>query len=66
MFDIAAQNGGMASKGRLGAARAQLGGGVSALDRRRIIAQMVAESISGQFKNDVLRRKMCYSQRFQY
>ena len=59
MFDIAVQNGGMRSKGRFDSARGQLSGGMSALDRRRIIAQVVADSIAGQFKNDVLRRKMC-------
>ena len=59
MFDIAVQNGGMRSKGRLDAAGARLHDGMSALDRRRIIAQVVADTIDGQFKDDVLERKMC-------
>jgi hypothetical protein len=59
MFDIAVQNGGMGSKGRLGAARARLNHGMSALERGRAIAQVVVDSIAGQFKNNVLRRKMC-------
>ena len=59
MFDIAVQDGGMRSKGRLEAARAQLHDGMSGLDRRRIIAQIVVDTIDSQFKNDVRERKMC-------
>src|SRR6516165_10162507 len=59
MFDVAVQNGGMGSKGRLDSASRQLSAGMSALDRRRMIAQVVTESITGQFKDDVRSRKMC-------
>jgi Putative peptidoglycan binding domain len=62
MFDVAVQNGGMRSKGRRDAARAKLNPGMSALDRRRVIAQVVADSITGRFKNDVLQRKMCIAE----
>jgi peptidoglycan hydrolase-like protein with peptidoglycan-binding domain len=59
MFDIAVQNGGMGSKERLDTATRQLSTGMPALDRRRMIAQVVTDSITGQFKDDVRSRKMC-------
>ena len=59
MFDIAVQDGGMRVKGRLEVARAQLHDGMSGLDRRRTIAQVVADTVDSQFKDDVLQRKMC-------
>ena len=59
MFDIAVQDGGMRSKGRLEAAREQLHDGMSGLDRRRTIAQVVVDTIDSQFKEDVRERKMC-------
>jgi peptidoglycan hydrolase-like protein with peptidoglycan-binding domain len=62
MFDIAVQDGGMRSKGRLEAAREQLHDGMSGLDRRRIIAQVVVDTIDSQFKNDVRERKMCIAE----
>jgi hypothetical protein len=62
MFDIAVQNGGMRSKGRLEAARRQLHDGMSELERRRVVAQVVVDTINGQFKDDVRQRKMCIAQ----
>jgi hypothetical protein len=59
MFDVAVQDGGMRSKGRLDAARARLHDGMSGLDRRSTIAQVVADTIDSQFRDDVLQRKMC-------
>ena len=59
LFDVAVQDGGMRSKGRLDAARGLITGAMSALDRRRTIAQVVGDSIGGAFRNDVLSRKMC-------
>jgi Putative peptidoglycan binding domain len=57
LFDIAVQNGGMQSKGRLKSAKAQLKDGMAAADKRRVVAQVVADSIDGKFRNDVLTRK---------
>jgi peptidoglycan hydrolase-like protein with peptidoglycan-binding domain len=62
MFDIAVQNGGMRSKGRLEAARRQLHEGMSDLERRRVVAQVVVDTINGPFKDDVRQRKMCIAQ----
>ncbi len=62
MFDIAVQDGGMRSKGRLEAARRRLHDGMSDLERRRIIAQVVVDTITGAFKDDVRQRKMCIAQ----
>jgi hypothetical protein len=57
LFDVAVQNGGMRSKGRLEAAQAQITDGMAAREKRRVIAQVVADSITGPFKGDVLARK---------
>src|SRR5271166_3016418 len=59
MFDIAVQDGGMQSKGRLASARERLNPRMSGLDRRSTIAQVVVDSIDGSFKDDVRQRKMC-------
>ena len=59
LFDVAVQDGGMRSKGRLEAAKAQIRNGMSATERRVTIAQVVADTIDGDFHDDVLNRKMC-------
>jgi hypothetical protein len=59
MFDIAVQDGGMQSKGRLASARERLNSRMSGLDRRNIIAEVVVDTIDGSFKEDVRQRKMC-------
>jgi len=59
MFDIAVQDGGMGSKGRLEAARERLNPRMSGLERRGTIAQVVVDTIDGDFKDDVRQRKMC-------
>jgi hypothetical protein len=62
MFDIAVQDGGMRSKDRLESASRQLNSGMSGLERRRTIAQVVVDTIDGPFKDDVRQRKMCIAQ----
>jgi hypothetical protein len=62
MFDIAVQDGGMLSKGRLEAARERLNPRMSGLERRRTIAQVVVDTINGDFKDDVRQRKMCIAE----
>jgi peptidoglycan hydrolase-like protein with peptidoglycan-binding domain len=59
LFDVAVQDGGMRSKGRLAAAQSQLKPEMNAAQRRHVVAQVVADSIAGSFREDVLRRKMC-------
>ena len=59
MFDIAVQDGGMQSKGRLASARERLNPRMSGLDRRSTIAEVVVDTIDGSFKEDVRQRKMC-------
>lgn len=59
VFDVAVQDGGMRSKGRLAAAQNQLKPEMNAGQRRHVIGQIVADSIAGSFREDVLRRKMC-------
>ena len=59
MFDIAVQDGGMRSKERLASARERLNPGMSGLDRRRTIAEVVVDTIDSSFKEDVRQRKMC-------
>jgi hypothetical protein len=59
MFDIAVQDGGMHSKGRLASAKARLDSHMSGLDRRSTIAGVVVDTIDGDFKQDVRQRKMC-------
>ncbi len=59
MFDIAVQDGGMRSKERLDSARERLNPGMSGLDRRRTIAEVVVDTIDGPFKDDVRQRKIC-------
>ena len=59
MFDIAVQDGGMRSKGRLASAQARLNSHMSGLDRRSTIAGVVVDTIDGDFKEDVRQRKMC-------
>jgi len=60
MYDVAVQNGGMRSKDRLQDAqvRIQAQSPATAADKRAIIAQVVADSITSQYKQDVLTRKM--------
>jgi hypothetical protein len=41
LFDVAVQNGGMQSKGRLQAATTQIKDGMAAVDKRRVVAQVV-------------------------
>ena len=59
LFDVAVQNGGMGSKNRLTSALDQFTQQKpkTALDRRKIVAQVVADTVSGKFKQDVLDRK---------
>ncbi len=57
LFDVAVQNGGMRSKGRLKSAQSKITSGMAAVDKRRAIAQVVADTIKGKFKGDVLARK---------
>jgi peptidoglycan hydrolase-like protein with peptidoglycan-binding domain len=59
MFDIAVQDGGMRSKGRLASARERLNPHMSGLDRRNTIAEVVVDTIDGGFKEDVRQRKLC-------
>ncbi|MBS0562480.1 MAG: hypothetical protein JSR21_20730, partial [Proteobacteria bacterium] len=59
MFDIAVQNGGMGSKGRLQAAKDKLRTGMSPAEKRAVIAQVVVDTIDGPFKDDVRARKTC-------
>ena len=60
LFDVAVQNGGMRSKGRLANARAafQAEKPTSATQRRSIIAAVIADSIGGKYRQDVLSRKL--------
>lgn len=62
MFDIAVQNGGMQAHGRLEKALALLKPTMSGLERRRMIAQIVTDSISGDYQDDVRERKMCIAE----
>jgi hypothetical protein len=59
MFDIAVQDGGMGSKGRLVSARERLNPRMSGPDRRSTIAEVVVDTIDGRFQEDVRQRKMC-------
>ncbi|HKM74750.1 MAG TPA: peptidoglycan-binding protein [Stellaceae bacterium] len=59
MFDIAVQDGGMGSNERLASARERLNSRMSGLNRRSTIAEVVVDTISGPFKEDVRQRKMC-------
>ena len=58
LYDIAVQNGGMASGGRLAAARAGLKAHrqATATERRQIVANAVIATI-GRYKADVAQRK---------
>jgi peptidoglycan hydrolase-like protein with peptidoglycan-binding domain len=60
MYDIAVQNGGMRSKSRLKKAQDAIAqqNPTSAGAKREIIAQVVADTITSSFKQDVLKRKM--------
>jgi hypothetical protein len=59
MFDVAVQDGGMRAKARLEKALELLNPGMSGLERRRTIAQVVVDSIDSPFRDDVRQRKMC-------
>jgi len=59
LFDVAVQNGGMAAKGRLQAAKAKLMATMTPAEKRSVIAQVVVDSIDGPFKDDVRARKTC-------
>jgi peptidoglycan hydrolase-like protein with peptidoglycan-binding domain len=59
LFDIAVQDGGMGSDNRLQAARDRLTPQMSGTERRVTIAQVVADTVSPRFKDDVLARKTC-------
>lgn len=60
MYDIAVQNGGMRSKGRLAKARTAINDAnpTTAQAKRRIIGEVVADTITSKFKADVQARKM--------
>jgi peptidoglycan hydrolase-like protein with peptidoglycan-binding domain len=60
MYDIAVQNGGMRSKKRLASARDAIAAAkpTTARQTREIIANVVVETISSKFKEDVRSRKM--------
>jgi hypothetical protein len=60
MFDVAVQNGGMKSKGRLQKALQKINSAaqLTAWAKREIIAQVVADSIGPKYRSDVLSRKM--------
>jgi hypothetical protein len=62
MLDVAVQNGGMGKKGRLKAAQAQINGGMSPIDKRRVIAEVVANTAAAKWQNDVLTRKLCIAE----
>jgi hypothetical protein len=59
MYDIAVQNGGMGSKGRLQKAQAAIHDQRprTAQAKRKIIASVVADTITSRYKQDVLDRK---------
>jgi hypothetical protein len=59
MLDVAVQNGGMRSKGRLEMAKAKLRNGMAPVDKRRVIGEVVASTAAEEWQRDVLRRKMC-------
>jgi hypothetical protein len=62
LFDIAVQDGGMRSKDRLQTAKGRLAGAMSAAEGRQTIARVVADTINGDFRDDVLKRKMCIAE----
>lgn len=57
LYDVAVQNGGMESKGRRAKALARFSG-LDAAGRRRVVADVVADSASKRWREDVRRRKM--------
>jgi hypothetical protein len=59
LFDIAVQDGGMGSNNRLQTAKDRLTPQMSGTERRVTIAQVVADTVSPKFKDDVLARKTC-------
>lgn len=62
LFDVAVQNGGLGSKGRLKAVKDAFAAQKpeTAKDRRRIVADAVTASITSKYKEDVRRRKFAY------
>lgn len=62
LFDVAVQNGGLGSKGRMKAVKDAFAAQKpkTAEDRRRIIAGVVTESIANKYKEDVRTRKFAY------